>query len=192
MARRRHAPSNRTLDWHLGLTNNQIFPNSAPTPTTVNASIITPITQGEKVTITRIVGSIWAYPDASDSGFNTTGVQMHQMNMGIQVINRAKGVQGVARDPHLADDREGSEWMWMRHQAFAWQINGSSGIPPDHLLTFAGFSEDIASTFVDITVQRKFDLSQDELVLSASTTRLFGLDTLFRVVSNLRVLIRNS
>ncbi len=192
MARRRHVKSGRTLDWHLGLTNTQIFPNSSGTPSTVTASIITPITQGEHVTVTRIVGNIWAFVDSTDSGFNVTGTQIHTMNMGIQVVNRAKGIIGVARDPFLADDREGSEWMWMRHQTFAWQINGASGIPPDDFIAFSGFNEDIASSAVDITVQRKFDLSQDELVLAASTLTHFGASISFRVVANLRVLIRNS
>ncbi len=111
--------------------------------------------------------------------------------MGIQLVNRERGSSGDERNPAAADDREGHEWLWMRHASFSWSTYKTSGTPPRNLENWwvptwnvGGFDEHI-----DVRVMRKLDLSQDELLFSVAGHNQFGSNQAFDMIVNLRLLL---
>lgn len=190
MGNRRYAKSTRTLDWFNGSTNQLLTVVSDGAQQ--DLELITPITQGEHVTLTRIVGEVQLAIKTVDASFNVVGDTGHIINCGIQVVNRARGLGGTTREPNRADDREGREWMWMRHYFRVWQINDAvAGGPPSEWyipVTDTGGEDQ----HVDIKVQRKIDLSQDAVIFSVNATSIWGGARTFEVLTNLRLLIRNS
>ncbi len=193
MARRRFTRSTRTLAWRNGSRNVRIDLTAgvgAP-GVQVNSTLLTPITQGEHITLTRVVGTCHVVPDFTDVTNHAEGATIIAVNVGIQVVNRAAGAVGTARSPATADDREGREWIWMMTYLLGWTVTPSAGVPagvyiPMHV------EKGVNPAAVDIRVQRKIDDSQDELVFSAQATAVKGLSRDVVIVNNFRILIRNS
>lgn len=143
-----------------------------------NTALWSPVTLDDKATVVRIVGTIHCAPSPD---VDVASIITSTLHMGIQKVNRAAGAVGTARNPRLADDREGSEWMWMGQAFYHARTTSSAEFPPNQLLdwTRGGYNP-----YIDIRVKRKIDKSQDEIILSMNPQ---GSDWV--VSCNLRMLV---
>ncbi len=167
----------RGTDWHNAELNTSAFSVAANVQS--NTALWTPTLNDDNATVVRIVGWIHVAPQVP---VDVTGFRTDTLNMGIQVVNRVLNSAGVARDPALADDREGSEWMWMGQAFHVSHTTTSAEFPPSTNLWLSQDSK--YNPQIDIRVKRKIDKSQDEIVLSI---RSLNLD--WSISSNLRMLI---
>lgn len=182
MAKRRAARApRRAVDWVDGVTTTTCFTVLANIQNNIN--LWTPATLDDDATVVRIVGTIHCAPLMTD---DLVGQNCGTLAMGIQVVNRAKNSTGVARDPSILDDREGSEWMWLGQAFFSNFFAADLSTTPSATVikNDCGFY----NPYVDIQVKRKIDKSQDELLLSLTPhSAPAGVD--WRVSANLRVLL---
>jgi len=128
----------------------------------IHQNIWTPVFELERATVTRIRGTIGygvGLPETASQGYGI------EVSVGIQVVNRAQGITGTARDPSNLDDLEGGEWLYLRQHTADIQVNAANQIfiATGDLMT--GVDVD-----VDVKAQRVIDLSQDELLLSIAYT----------------------
>lgn len=168
----------RGTDWH----NAAITSGSVNLVANVqsNFNLWSPSTLDEDATVVRIVGTIYA---AALVPVDVTSITyLDTLNMGIQVVNRAKNVTGSERSPGLADDREGGEWMWMGQKFHASTITDGTQTPANAWMDHQGGEG--YNPYIDIRVKRKFDKSQDEILLS-----YLSLNRDWVVSHNLRMLI---
>ncbi len=161
--RRSYARSPKRLtDWSGVISD----PTVAGAGVVTSTNLWTPVTEMEHATVTRIRGTI---NPVMQNELEDAGSGFHSMEVfaGIQVVNRAQGAVGVARDPGINDDMEGGEWLWLRSWLFAWEVD--SGAPPAWIVPAGG---DVLTgaydPYVDVKAQRKIDLSQDELLFTLS------------------------
>lgn len=167
-ARRRGNTDGRHVDWS-GINEQVTLSAVAPL---VHMNLWQPVVELERATVTRIRGCI----NFEIAPEQLTGSHVAIVSVGVQVVNRAQGTSGTARDPSNVDDLEGGEWLYLRQHVAAWTITGSVGTPPDAFIANGG---DILSGYnadVDIKAQRIIDLSQDELLLSFAIS-VTGSDT---------------
>ncbi len=155
----------RHSDWSLG-ANEETFPL---TGSVTNVTLWTPVSNKEAGTIIRIVGEVHVRGDVNDWGtLASGGGKLDQtVHMGVQVVNRALGAAGTARDPSGDDDYEGKEWMWRKTVNLAYTITDGTMEPPDWYIPLSEAVLGGTNDHVDIKVKRKLDLSQDELVFSS-------------------------
>lgn len=183
----------RLYDWREGVTDITTTANA----TQRDVTLLGPVGTQERATITRIVGSVSVTYESTGvvAAMTATGQFDSVIHMGIQVVNRAKGVPGSARNPATLSDREGKEWMWLRSYRrsalIANMVIGASDLAPWWIPLDATGSDD---TRVDIKVKRRIDLSEDELLLSITQFNLLASGSMsaitFRVQSDLRVLLQ--
>ncbi len=149
----------RGTDWH----NADITLNgqSLLAGVQANTALWTPVTLEDQATVVRIVGTLWVAPDPD---FDIQGALTSTLHMGIQKVNRAAGAVGTARDPLLADDREGTEWMWMGQAFQHAYVTSSTEEPPSQYIQLSDMGS--YNPYIDIRVKRKIDKSQDEIILS--------------------------
>lgn len=179
MPRRRRFSGNakRALDW----TGVQFNATVTSLSSIENINLWTPVVLDKQATIIRIVGDIHIFPNNSVLD-NPVEVEF-SVTSGIQVVNRAAGTSGAARDPQLTDDLEGGEWMYLRQYCFQVTSHGTAGSVDVHAL-----SPDLVGangSHIDIRVKRKMDLSQDELLLTVSG---FGAGLDVKICGMLRML----
>ncbi len=175
-ARQSRTKATRTLSW----ANADITQSSSLVVNGVqsNTTLFAPSGTNEKMTVTRIIGTIYVAIDPSDL---TVGTNISTLHMGIQVVSRAIGAAGQARSPANADDREGHEWMWLGHAFHCAEVTDGTGVPPDWYIPT--HENGAYKPYIDITVKRVLKENQDELVLSMHPV---GLD--WHVSCNLRML----
>ncbi len=189
-ARRGPRPSGRVLEWHTGV---RAFSTTQLAGVITNVTLLPTATLLETVTVMRIVGHVSVVPDVIDvANWGVGGGTIDtSIEMGVQVVNRVAGGVGAARNPAVPDDREGKEWMWRRAYRRAYRLTDGTDEPPDWLLTLHEIGAD--KTQVDITVKRRVDLSQDEIILShVQTNRTAGAELAslqFVLLIDLRILL---
>ncbi len=167
----------RGTDWHNADITTTFFQVVAGVQ--LNISLWTPALLDEDATVVRIVGTIFSALQVPD---DVTGLHHDTLNMGIQIVNRSKGIVGTERSPAIADDREGSEWMWMGQNFHASNITDGTENPPN---SWVKWSESNGyNPYIDIRVKRKIDKSQDEILLSFLST-----NNDWSCSSNIRMLI---
>jgi len=176
MARSRRGNSDgRHVDWS-GI-NESISLSSVANLQHVN--LWQPVVELERATVTRIRGCINMdiIPVGSVASFQC------KVSVGIQVVNRAQGTSGVARDPALVDDLEGGEWLYLRQHTARWR---ETGIVDGFEITGGDILTGGLVTDVDVKAQRIIDLSQDELLVSfslqAAAGVIVGVDTHMRLL----------
>ncbi len=156
---RRPAGDKRQLDWS-GIVDDVLVLGTGVVNST---NLWTPVTEMETATVTRIRGVV--NPALGADITQAEGSYDFELFGGIQVVNRAAGAVGTARDPSLNDDMEGREWLWLRMWTLSWVVQGA--IAPTVTVVDGG---DVLTgaydPYVDVKAQRKLDLSQDELLLS--------------------------
>ncbi len=167
MANTRHrgrARSQRKLDWAEGVA---AF-DATLVDMVENTTILLNLPNKERQTVMRIVGSVSMVPKVEVFGglADVVGEYDGVIECGIQVVNRAAGVVGSARNPATGDDRQGREWMWRRTYRRAYVV--THGAAPGNLADWFIPLHETGSddTRVDIKVKRVLDRSQDELVFS--------------------------
>jgi len=157
--RRRGNGPQRHTDWS-GIKFDENVTTVSPT---ANVNLWTPVTEDKSATVVRIVGEIYVSPGTL--ALQTLGAFDFNVSVGIQVVNRAAGSTGTARNPRNEDDLEGKEWLWLRHYCFKYVTAVDAG---NEVIFITGMQDfvDKPDPHVDIRVKRKLDLSQDELLLS--------------------------
>jgi len=160
--RRRGTGPKRMTDWS-GIVFDDNIVTAAPVE---HVNLWTPVTEDKHATVVRIVGEIYVAPNTL--ALQSEGAFSFFVSAGIQVVNRAAGTTGAARNPRLEDDLEGGEWLWLRHYCFQYvaEVDGTSGAVT-HLTGMQDFVN-YPDPHVDIRVKRKLDLSQDELLLTVA------------------------
>ncbi len=148
----------------------------------LNTALWSPVTLEDNATVVRIVGTLWVAPDPD---FDIQGTLTSTLHMGIQIVNRAAGAVGTARDPSLPDDREGGEWMWLGQAFQHARVTSSTEEPPSQYIQLSPLSS--YNPYIDIRVKRKIDKSQDEIILSIKP---LGGD--WFVSCNLRMLVMDN
>ncbi len=175
-ARQRRGKVRRTVSW----ANADLTQQSATLLNGIqtNTPLFAPSSTNEKMTVVRIVGTIFVAADPTDLA---VGLNTSTLHMGIQVVNRAQGISGIARDPSNGDDREAHEWMWLGQAFHVGLVTTDVGVPPDWYIP----THEVGSynPYIDIKVKRVLKENQDELILSLKP---IGLDWL--VSCNLRML----
>jgi len=171
----RRTRQRRLIDWQNGFTVEAC--NFVAFDSLTAFELTSPFTEGPKVTLVRMVGQIHAVVKPASIAENVIDTDVcSTLHMGIQVVNRAGGIDGTSRDPSVPDDKEGGEWLWMDTRFAAWRVTSSgAGIsPPDWYIPTHQVGSDTPK--LDSKVKRKLDLSQDKLELTMIPKANFAVD----------------
>ena len=154
-------------------------------------------TTAAKSTITRIVGEVDVHVNTDDTDFlPTAGVNTrswYTVNMGIQIVNREQAAGGTPRHPSIIDDREGGEWLWMRHMTFGWHTYTETATTTLTNWFVPMWNVGGYDPHFDIRVKRKLDLQQDDLHFSiAGVNCLDSIGMNFSCTFNARLLLMDT
>lgn len=198
MARRAQRAPRRKTHWENGATNLCLgfeAANASAPPIPLHTIILGTGTSPLMQTITRIVGEldVWVNTDDTDflSAVGSARRSWYVVNAGIQIVNRADGAAGIPRDPDNADDREGGEWLWMRHYAFGWHTYTDTSTTALASWFVPMWNVGGYDPHIDIRVKRKLDHQQDDLVLSLTGVNCLddSVNMNFSASLNLRCLV---
>ncbi len=160
MSRRRNQAPRRMTDW----TGNKEQVDIDSVSPLAHINLWTPVSEQEKVTVTRIRGEIHIHMSEFPL---ETGDKAFRVYAGIQVVNRAQNIVGNPRSPAVNDDLEGGEWLWLRSWSAAWTVTGAAASPPDWFIPLGGgLLTGANNETVDVKAQRIIDTSQDEVILT--------------------------
>ena len=168
----------------------------ATPPVSTHFNLIGTSTERDKATLVRMVGEVDVNINSDSVNFLPAAGGSYRslitVFMGIQIVNRVQGAAGVPRDPHLVDDRQGGEWLWMRSVQLAWHMYSETATTTLTNWFVPTWNVGGYDPHVDIRVKRKLDLLQDDVVFSLSAATCIGPDQLVESTMNLRGLLMDT